>query len=324
MKNSLSDIKLLVEDYFSTQSFNQQPQGLYNPINYIMSLGGKRIRSILTLLGYMGYNDELENALPLAYSTELFHNFTLVHDDIMDAAPLRRGATTVHQKYSINAAILSGDAMHAHVVKIISRLNNPAALKIVKRFCDTSILVCQGQSDDMAFETQDEVSMTEYLKMIEMKTAVLIGYALESGALLANADDNHACHLYLFGKNAGIAFQLQDDFLDLYGESYKVGKQKCGDIIQKKKNYFFVKAFELLEEKERIDFLELYHSNINQKDRVEQVLKVYDDLYLKNYIAESKAAFMNLAFSHLDATAFQKDRLEMLKTMALTLADRPK
>jgi len=322
LNNIIAELTTSIDDYFSNRSFDHSPNNLYEPINYIMSSGGKRIRSVMTLLGFYGYSDDYSKAHSLAYATELFHNFTLVHDDIMDEAPLRRGKPTVHSKYDENSAILSGDVMHAHVFKILSDLKSPSALDIVRRFSETAILVCEGQSYDMAFEDKEEVGMEEYLDMIEKKTAVLIGYALESGALLADAKPPHANHLYLFGKNAGIAFQLQDDYLDLYGESFKVGKQKCGDIIQKKKNYFFVKAMELLDDEERINFKELYNSQMHSQERVRRVLNIYDDLYLKNYISESKAAYMDLAFSHLSFSGYDSNKVDTIKKMAASLADR--
>jgi geranylgeranyl diphosphate synthase type II len=322
LNKTYPDLIKAIDEHLTAKSFSLTPKELYEPINYIMSSGGKRIRSILTLLGYYGYDLDYAKALPLAFSTELFHNFTLVHDDIMDEAPIRRGQPTVHTKYDENKAILSGDVMHAHVVNILSQLESASALRIIRRFSEVSILVCEGQSYDMTFEDQDEVRMEEYLQMIENKTAVLIGYALESGALLAGADKDKAHHLYQFGKNAGIAFQLQDDYLDLYGETFKVGKQKCGDIIQKKKNYFFVKAYELLLGDERNHFVNLYHSDSSENERVEEVLKIYDKLYLKNYLSESKNAFMDLAFSHLAASGYDDTRIENLKSMALSLAER--
>jgi len=319
-----TDLQQLLSQYFDTTNLGDQPKALYEPIEYIMSSGGKRIRAFLTLLGYNGYADDVKTALPLAYATELFHNFTLVHDDIMDEAPIRRGVPSVHIKYDRDSAILSGDAMHAHVTRIMSESEGDNVLKIINRFSDTAILVCEGQSEDMTFESRDEVTIPEYLSMIEMKTAVLIGFALESGALLAGAEVNHAHHLYLFGKNAGIAFQLQDDYLDLYGDSFKVGKQKCGDIIQKKKNYFYVKAIDLLEGEAKSDFINLYNSDMATDERVSKVLKVYDELYLKNYLAESKQAFMDLAFSHLEASGYRVEKRDDLKKMAVSLADRAK
>ena len=322
MNQSQSELSKLIEDYFAKRVYDNSPQNLYSPVNYIMSGGGKKIRSFLTLLGYLGYDENVSNALPLAYSTELFHNFTLVHDDIMDEAPIRRGNPSVHTEFDVNSAILSGDVMHSLVINILTELKSDYTLDIIKRFSETAILVCEGQSFDMTFEEQDEVSMKEYLKMIEMKTAVLIGYALESGALLAGAGLSKAHHLYLFGKNAGIAFQLQDDYLDLYGESFKVGKQKCGDIIQKKKNFFFVKAIELLEGQENEEFKSLYNSDLEVDVRVNKVLAVYDELYLKLFMAESKKAYMDLALSHLAAAGYNSERKDVLKSMAMSLADR--
>ena len=322
MKELLDQFYKDIKKYFDTKIFEHKPDNLYEPINHIMSSGGKRFRTLLTLLGYYGYDKNYKNALQLAYAVELFHNFTLVHDDIMDDAPLRRGKKTVHEMYNVNSAILSGDVMQSYVIKEISEIDSPMTLRIINRFSEIAIKVCEGQSYDMIFEKRDDVSIEEYLNMIEMKTAVLLGLSLELGALLAGANDEAASHLFHFGKNAGIAFQLQDDYLDLYGEKAKVGKQLCGDIIQRKKNYFFVKAYELLEFEDRDRFVELYQSKMEDGKRIDNVLTIYDELYLKNYLKEAKSSYLDLSYSHLNMSSYQADKAPILKKLALELADR--
>ena len=322
MKAILDKLQGEFDKYLETKGYNQKPDNLYAPINHIMSSGGKRIRALLTLLGHYGYADDCTSAHKLAYAVELFHNFTLVHDDIMDDAPLRRGKKTVHELYDTNTAILSGDVMQSYVIKELAEIDSPAILKIIHRFSLVAIQVCEGQSYDMIFESQDDVKISEYLDMIESKTAVLLGLALEAGALLAGASDIEAHHLFQFGKYAGITFQLQDDYLDLYGHSAKVGKQIGGDIIQKKKNYFYVKAIDLLEVDERDKFVQLYKSDINTSERVSKVMKIYNDQYLTNYVNEGKRAYMDLAFSHLEASSYNADKMFVIKQLTTELADR--
>lgn len=322
MKELLHKMRSDFEEFLKTKIHHKPPETLYSPINYIMANGGKRIRALLTLLGFYGYRDDYPEAMNLAYAIELFHNFTLMHDDIMDAAPLRRGKPSVHENFDTNAAILSGDVMTFYVIKELAQSDPSQVNYIITRFCDEAITVCEGQAMDMDFETRDEVSIAEYLEMIEAKTSVLIGLALEIGALHAGASPDSAHHLFQFGKYAGIAFQLQDDYLDLYGDANKVGKQIGGDIIQRKRNFFYVKALELLEGKERKAFMVRYNTRIDNNDRVNHVKNIYDEFYLKNYLDESKKNFLDLANSHLEMSEYDVGKVEILENLARKLAFR--
>ena len=307
------------EEYLGRKKL-ERLSSLYEPVNYIMSNGGKRLRPLLTLLGFGGYHEDYGQAMGAAYAIELFHNFTLVHDDIMDESPTRRRKPTVHKQFDLNSAILSGDVMQLLVFKELSALDSANTLLIIERFCEIAIQVCEGQSMDMVFEDELHVAVTDYFEMIECKTAVLLGLALEVGALLAGATEKQAHHLYQFGKYAGIAFQLQDDFLDLYGDTSKTGKQRGGDILQRKKSFFYVKAIDLLQGEEKDQFVKLYSGDSDR--RVESVMRVYDELYLKNYLDESKRSYLDLSRSHLQISGYQTTKLHILEQLLQQLTDR--
>ncbi|HQU59962.1 MAG TPA: polyprenyl synthetase family protein, partial [Saprospiraceae bacterium] len=210
------------EQYLHSRTFLYEPRGLYEPIDYIMGMGGKRLRPVLALMGYALFREDYEKALPIAMTVEVFHNFTLVHDDIMDKAPLRRGKPTVHYQYGLNAGILSGDAMLIYAYKFLQEAGSPVAIPaLLQAFNQVAIEVCEGQQYDIDFEKRQDVSIPEYLKMIELKTAALIGGSLEMGAIAAGAARDDIQNLAAFGRNIGIAFQLQDDILDTFGEPEK-------------------------------------------------------------------------------------------------------
>ncbi|MFK7781489.1 polyprenyl synthetase family protein, partial [Psychroserpens sp.] len=220
----------------------KEPTTLYEPINYIIQLGGKRLRPILTLMTAEIFGSEYKKALNAALSIEVFHNFSLVHDDIMDDAPLRRGKATVHEKWDINTGILSGDAMLILAYQLFENYEAKTFQDLAKLFSKTALEVCEGQQYDVDFETRDDVTIAEYLKMIEYKTAVLVGAAMKMGAIVSNASEDCQNSIYEFGRNLGIAFQLQDDYLDAFGDPKTFGKQVGGDIIENKKTYLYLKA----------------------------------------------------------------------------------
>ena len=242
----LPDLQETFQKYLKENIFNQTPQELYQPVNYILKLGGKRLRPVILLMSYNLFKETVEKALPAAFAIEIFHNFSLLHDDIMDEAPLRRGQPTVHIKYDVNTGILSGDVMliyaYQYILQLEDQSNIPALMRI---FNKVAIEVCEGQQYDMNFETSQEVKIVDYLKMIELKTSVLLAGAMKMGAVIAGAPEKDANHLYEFGKNIGIAFQLQDDILDTFGDPEKFGKKVGGDIAQNKKTYLLLKAMEL-------------------------------------------------------------------------------
>nr|WP_298923021.1 polyprenyl synthetase family protein [uncultured Allomuricauda sp.] len=236
----------------------KEPKNLYEPINYILGLGGKRLRPILTLMTADLFGGNFKDALDSAMAIEIFHNFSLVHDDIMDDAPLRRGKTTVHEKWDVNTGILSGDAMLINSYQFFESYSPEIFKKLTSLFSKTAIEVCEGQQYDVDFESRDDVTIPEYLKMIEYKTAVLVAAAMKMGAIIANASQDDTEAIYEFGKNLGIAFQLQDDYLDVFGDPETFGKQVGGDIIENKKTFLFLKSLEYAEKEQREGLLHLY------------------------------------------------------------------
>lgn len=317
-------LQAIFDDYLSKHLFQQTPVALYEPVNYILQLGGKRMRPALLLLGYRLFGKQAEKALPAAYAVEIFHNFSLVHDDIMDAAPLRRGNPTVHYKYNTNTGILSGDVMliyaYEYLLKAETSTNMADLVRIFNRF---AIEVCEGQQMDMDFEKDYGVSIDQYLKMIELKTAALIGGALELGARIAGASAEMAGHLSAFGRNAGIAFQLQDDWLDTFGDPAKVGKKPGGDIIQNKKTYLVIKALELADAKTYPILCQwMSASGVDESEKVKQVTAIFEALDIPNVVEKAKEQFMQRAYFHLDMVKGDDAILQELRLLADKLANR--
>jgi len=282
---------------FSTPSF---PKELYEPITYTLQNGGKRMRPLLVLLGCKVFNDDISHAIHPALGIEVFHNFTLLHDDIMDNAPLRRGQQTVHKKWNNNVAILSGDTMLVQAYQQISNTLPEVLAATLSVFNKTTIEVCEGQQLDMNFELRNDVFIDEYLNMIRLKTAVLLGASLKIGALIGGADKEQAELLYQFGVNTGIAFQLQDDILDVYGNSKKVGKQKGGDIIANKKTFLLLKAMEIATEKQQKELQKWLSDNgKNPIEKVDAILAIYEQLNIRNAAEKKMQEYYNLAIQHL-------------------------
>ncbi|HHB78370.1 MAG TPA: polyprenyl synthetase family protein [Saprospiraceae bacterium] len=254
----MNQLKASFEQFLTENEYRLEPKGLFEPINYILGLRGKRFRPILLLAAYRAYQEDVSKAMPAAMAIEVFHNFTLLHDDIMDEAPLRRGAPTVHQKYDTNTAILSGDAMMISAYQWIGQYTSlPQFASILATFSRTALDVCRGQQMDMDFEHSWDITVDDYLEMIRLKTAVLLGASLKIGALIAGASAEDADGLYDFGIAAGLAFQIQDDILDSFGDMASVGKQVGGDIIHNKKTFLLVKTLTQVEHpKDLIDFME--------------------------------------------------------------------
>lgn len=257
-----------------------EPRQLYQPIAYTLSNGGKRMRPLLVLMACKVFSDNVEEAVHPAIGIELFHNFTLLHDDIMDKAPLRRGMQTVHEKWNSHVAILSGDAIFIKAYQQLVQTSPRVLSSILIDFNRAALQICEGQQMDMDFETIDSVSIDSYLKMISLKTAVLLAASLKIGATIGGADDQQAELMYDLGLNAGIAFQLQDDILDVYGESGKVGKQKGGDIISNKKTFLLLKAMELAQATDRIELNRLL-SEADDGEKVKRVTELYDKLGIR-------------------------------------------
>jgi len=239
---TISDYQDLISKHFESLNYQKEPSNLYEPIRYILSLGGKRLRPVLTLMATEVFDVDCQKALAAATAVEVFHNFSLIHDDIMDDAPLRRGNETVHEKWNINTGILSGDAMLILAYQYFEAYEPKIFQELAKLFSKTALEVCEGQQYDVDFETRDDVTIPEYLKMIEFKTAVLVGAAMKMGAIVAETTEENKKLIYDFGLNLGLAFQLQDDYLDAFGNPETFGKQVGGDIIENKKTYLYLKA----------------------------------------------------------------------------------
>ena len=323
MALNISQAVDLIEQSHQKNVSTEAPRALYEPRDYIMNQSGKRMRSIFCLMGYELYKQDIEQACDLAYAIELFHNFTLVHDDIMDAATLRRGVPTVHHTYGANEAILTGDVMLIEVYDRLLKIDSPLKANMLQTMTQTAREVCEGQSMDMTFETQSDVTIADYLKMIELKTAVLLGASLKLGAMHGGASEKDQQHLYKFAVNAGVSFQLQDDYLDVYGDPKTFGKKVGGDIIQGKKSYLYLRAVELLEGDDRSHFEGLYNNDtLSEEDKVKRVTNVFDELYLPHYVTEAKEAFFSLSKSHLDFVSIDQDEKEHLLKFARSLMDR--
>ncbi len=322
--STLSDLLNRIQAYADAQPLPQDPAELYEPCSYILGLGGKRLRPALTLMAYELFGDDVDVALPVAWAVELFHNFSLMHDDIMDAAPLRRGQPTVHARWNTSTAILSGDALLIQAYRqLASFADEPAIPKLLDTFNRIAIGVCEGQQLDLNFEQRPDVSVNEYLHMIELKTAVLLGGALEMGALCARASNEDAAALYEFGCLAGIAFQIQDDLLDTYGDPAKFGKQVGGDIVQNKKTLLVLKTQEVAPEADRLELQQWLDTPTDDPaEKIAAVRRLFDRNGIADMIEAEKEQFRQLAFDRLDAVSASIQRKTALREAVSTLLDR--
>ena len=298
---SLAELLELIERGIKDQSYGNQPRSLYEPIRYIMSLGGKRLRPLLVQLAYSLYKSDVEKITPYAIAVEAFHNFTLLHDDIMDKAPLRRGKKTVHEKWNINTAILSGDVMLVKVYEMFLSLPESQLKEVLKAFNQCAAEVCEGQQWDMEFETRKKVSETEYIEMIRLKTAVLLGFSLELGAILAGAPSAHREALKKFGTQIGIGFQLKDDLLDVYASKNKFGKQVGGDILANKKTFLLINALLLAKGKLKAELNSwLNAKRFNAAKKVRAVTAIYNQLSIPQMAQQKIDEYFEAAFRELD------------------------
>ncbi len=323
MSNSLHDIQEMITAHIAGMGLDRQPGGLYEPVAYCLKNGGKRMRPVMTLLGCQLFGGDLEKAVSPALGLELFHNFTLMHDDIMDNAPLRRSQPTVHAKWGPNAAILSGDVMFALAYSHMLEVPDQYLRKVMELFNQTVIEVCEGQQYDMDFESMEHVSEADYLEMIRLKTAVLPAACLKTGAIIAGASDDNAQKLYRFGECVGLSFQLRDDWLDVYGEEAVFGKKSGGDIIANKKTWLTIKAFELAgpEQKDLLD--KAFSGGITDpEEKVKQVKKIYEHLGIRELAIQKMEEYYRLAFEHLDGIAVAPEQKEGVATLAKNLLDR--
>ena len=285
-------LQKIITDAIPEIAYPQHPSNLYEPIRYIMNLGGKRLRPVMVLMATELFSDDLHQSLEVALAIETFHNFTLVHDDIMDNAPLRRGKETVHEKWGINNAILSGDVMMVESNKHLSKVDISVLKPVLETFNATAQGVCEGQQLDMEFEQRNDVSIKEYIEMIRLKTAVLIGGAMKLGAIVGGANASDADLLYQFGESVGVAFQLQDDILDVYGNPEKFGKQVGGDIIANKKTFLHLKTLALAQSDE-ITILKSNHED--QVEKVNQVTNIYNKYQIKDLATSEMDKYLKVA-----------------------------
>ena len=307
----------------STISYGDNPAELYDPIRYIMQLGGKRLRPLVTLLAGYLFKDDIQNCLKPACGVEVFHNFTLLHDDIMDKAPLRRGKPTVHEKWNHNIAILSGDVMMVRAYELFLEVEPAKLQKVLKLFSHCAAAVCEGQQLDMNFETRDYITIDDYLHMITLKTAVLLGFSLELGAILNGAPDNEALLLKNFGINVGIAFQLRDDLLDVYGDQNKFGKQVGGDILADKKTFLLLTAITQANEIQQEVLTRFREKTTYSADqKVREITQVYNDLNIRTQTENKINKYFEEAMQSLDAVKAPEDRKALLRNLALQLMER--
>ncbi|RBP34433.1 geranylgeranyl diphosphate synthase type II [Oceanihabitans sediminis] len=309
--------------YLNAFTTDKNPQTLYNPIHYILNLGGKRLRPVLTLIAADIFNSDYKKALDAALSIEVFHNFSLVHDDIMDDAPLRRGHQTVHEKWNINTGILSGDAMLILAYQLFEKYDPEIFQALARLFSKTALEVCEGQQYDIDFETREDVSIPEYLKMIEYKTAVLVGAAMQMGAIVAKASEEDQNKIYDFGRFLGIAFQLQDDYLDAFGDPKTFGKQVGGDIIENKKTYLYIKSIEFSAEEDRIQLQHLFSlSPSDPKDKIEAVKEAFTTSGAAEATRQEIVNYTNMAFAVLETLDISEENKVALKLFGEQLMNR--
>ena len=311
----------LLEKEIGKQQYGKQPVSLYEPIRYLMALGGKRLRPMLTLLAYSLYKKNVKEIIPYSVAVEAFHNFTLMHDDIMDKAPLRRGHPTVHERWNVNTAILSGDVMLVKVYDMFLGIDKNILATVVQRFNKCASEVCEGQQWDMEFETQQTVTEEQYLNMIQLKTAVLVGFSLELGALLAGASEKDCKSLREFGINIGIGFQLKDDLLDAYGDSKKFGKQVGGDIIANKKTFLLIKSLELAKEAQRQELQDwISRKKFSKPEKVNAIKSIYDNLAIPALTEKKVNSYFKKGFSRLrNLNCSAKGKTELIKFTQLLI-----
>ncbi len=317
---SFKELSAEFSSRFNTSHFPQHPKTLYEANNYFLGLGGKRIRPVMCLMGNELFADIHADAWQVATAIELFHNFTLIHDDIMDAAPLRRGLETVHYKFGSYTALLAGDVMMVVAYEYLNKINSSYLKRIINIFSKTAKEVCEGQQLDMDFEKLQSVSLNEYLIMIELKTSVLLAASLQLGAIIGGAGEANCNHLYEFGKNLGIAFQIQDDYLDAFGDPEKFGKTAGGDIKQNKKTFLLIHALETAnaDQKEALNNL----LNNNDEDKVQRVLEIFHECNVDEWAKQLKQQYFDKAQHHLDEIAVLSARKKPLMEIADFLIQR--
>lgn len=324
--HSFQELAAVFDKKFDTRHFPTEPQRLYDAAQYILSIGGKRIRPLLCLMGNELFDEIRTDAYDVAMAFELFHNFTLLHDDIMDKAPLRRGNQTVHEKYDEPTALLAGDVMLVQAYEYLNRVEIHLHPSIIRNFNKMAREVCEGQQLDMDLEARDifengyAVSMEEYMHMITLKTSVLLGAALKCGAILGGAGSGNQEHLYHFGQNLGLAFQIQDDYLDAFGDPQKFGKQPGGDILSNKKTFLLLRAAEVASDQQKKQLRNLLSSSDSGK--IGKVLELYRECQLDSWASKLKTEYMEKAINHLEEVAVLSSRKKSLREVADYLLNR--
>jgi geranylgeranyl diphosphate synthase, type II len=320
---SISSYQEIITSHFTSITYQKEPKNLYEPIRYILSLGGKRLRPVLTLMAAEVFDIDCKKAIDAATAVEVFHNFSLIHDDIMDDAPLRRGNETVHEKWNINTGILSGDAMLILAYQFFESYEPKIFQELAQLFSKTALEVCEGQQYDVDFESRDDVTIAEYLKMIEYKTAVLIGAAMKMGAIVAETSEENKQLIYDFGLNLGLAFQLQDDYLDAFGNPETFGKQVGGDIIENKKTYLYLKALEFAQPLEREQLQHLFSIQpTDNADKINSVKEIFNTT--GSSVATQKAIedYTLKAFETLERIMISDEKKAILKAFGEKLMSR--
>ena len=312
----------LFEKKFDVRHFPVHTSTLYDPAQYILGLGGKRIRPVCVLMGNELFDEINPDAYHVATAIELFHNFSLIHDDIMDKAPLRRGMETVHTKYGESTAILAGDVMFAQSYEYLNKVNTGQVQKIFQLFNKTAKEVCEGQQLDMDFEKKENVRLDEYLNMITLKTSVLLAASLQLGAVLGGAGEGNQNHLYEFGKNLGIAFQVQDDYLDAFGDPQKFGKQVGGDILANKKTFLMIHVLETANDGQLKTLKTLMGKGADPVDKVDKILQIFKDCKVDDWAKSLKEQYLQTALKHLEDTAVLSARKKPLMELADYLISR--
>lgn len=323
MNNDLSEFETLSEEFetrFNVRHFPDQPTPLYDAAQHLLSLKGKRIRPVLCLMANELFGSLTDDAFYAANAIELFHNFTLVHDDIMDKAPIRRGQPTVHQLYGSSTAILAGDVMLVQAYEYLNKISLTYLPKVLSLFNTTAREVCEGQQLDIEFESQARVSLDEYVQMIGLKTSVLLATSLKMGSLLGGAGQANQDYLYDFGKNLGIAFQVQDDYLDAFGDPKKFGKQRGGDILSNKKTFLLLRALETADSKQSKALEALL--KLNDESKIQPILDIYKSCGVDEWAVELKKNFFNRALASLEEVAVRSNRKKPLETLSHNLLDR--
>lgn len=313
-----------VNRYIADWDYSREPKGLYEPIRYVLSLGGKRIRPVLMLMAYNLYKEEVDSVLPVAVGLETYHNYTLLHDDLMDKADMRRNKPTVHKVWNENTAILSGDTMLVLAYQQMCRIDNQVLLKkVLDIFTEMALEIGEGQQYDMEFETRDDVTEEEYIEMIRLKTSVLLASALKIGALLGGASDKEACLLYDYGVQVGLAFQLQDDYLDVYGDPAVFGKKIGGDILCNKKTYMLINALLLADDRQRAELKRWIDAReYEPQEKIQAVTALYDQIGIRELCDKKITAYFEKAGECLNALEVDDCRKQMLREFVGSLIHR--